>query len=123
MPCLVMLRYVMSCRLALKEQTSASTMLANITPRIQQQNITYDKQLLVHPDVNDRSIAYTTALSFLDSLLSPSNCTGKTYAVVDMGTGGGFAAHFQLAASDWMRALAAFKFEVPVPYIRPSIHS
>ena len=39
---------------------------------------------------------------------------GIEYSVVDMGIGGGFAAHFQLAASDWMRALAAMKFETPI---------
>ena len=31
-----------------------------------------------------------------------------------MGTGGGFAAHMQLAASEWMRAFKLVKFDAPV---------
>ena len=32
------------------------------------------------------------------------SCEGLEYVWSDMGCGGGFAAHFQLAASQWLRA-------------------
>ena len=53
-------------------------------------------------------------LAFIDSMQNPANCTGLEYYISDMGTGGGFAAHFQLAASQWMRALKLVEFKKPV---------
>jgi hypothetical protein len=54
------------------------------------------------------------AFKFIDEMQNPSNCTGVEYAVADMGCGGGFAAHFQLAASEWWRTAAAFNYKIPV---------
>lgn len=55
------------------------------------------------------------AMSFLNNMMQPeSGCKGLKYAVVDMGCGGGFAAHFQLAASDWLRKAAGLNYTVPV---------
>ena len=68
---------------------------------------------------NIRSQALPVAMRFLDDIFNPYNCSTEKlkdleYGVVEMGVGGGFAAHFQLAASDWMRALAAVNFSKPI---------
>ena len=68
---------------------------------------------------NIRSNALPIAMKFLDDIFNPHNCSTEKlkdleYGVVDMGVGGGFAAHFQLAASDWMRALASSNFSKPI---------
>jgi hypothetical protein len=54
------------------------------------------------------------AFQFIEALLSPKVCVNATYAVVEMGCGGGFAAHFQHAASRWILAAAALNYSVPV---------
>jgi hypothetical protein len=54
------------------------------------------------------------AESFIDSVLQPRNCTGLEFVSVYMGIGGGFAAQFQLAAAEWMRAFAAVNYSKPV---------
>lgn len=54
------------------------------------------------------------ALDFLNNLQNPTNCVNQTYAVVQMGIAGGFAAQFQLAGSEWTQALASLDFKVPV---------
>eukprot|EP01036_Dinobryon_divergens_P030316 gene30316-39542_t len=60
------------------------------------------------------------ALRFIDlaqnSLCHQDHKTNSSiqYSVVTIGIGGGFAAQFQLAASEWMRAFAALNFSVPV---------
>lgn len=55
-------------------------------------------------------------MQFIDASLNPSggNCSGLEFVISDMGTGGGFAAHMQLAASEWMRAFKLVNFEKPV---------
>ena len=60
------------------------------------------------------SSSLSEMLEFLHEMQNPGNCTGLEYVVSDMGTGGGFAAHFQLAASQWMRAAKLVNFEKPV---------
>lgn len=54
------------------------------------------------------------AFEMLDRMQTPENCTGAKYTVVDMGCGGGFAAHFQLAASEWLKVTRHFDFKIPV---------
>ena len=54
------------------------------------------------------------ALRFIDSVQQPINCHGMNYTIVDIGIGGGFAAQFQLAASDWMRVFASHNYSIPV---------
>lgn len=54
------------------------------------------------------------ALDFINEVNQPKNCTGLTYSVVGMGINGGFAAQFQLAASEWMRAFAASNYSRPI---------
>lgn len=54
----------------------------------------------------------TRALHFLHKVQN-ANCSGP-YAVVTMGVWGGFAAQFQLASAEWMRAIAGLEFQVPV---------
>lgn len=54
------------------------------------------------------------AFRFLDAMLSPKNCSNIEYAVVEMGCGGGFAAHFQLAASKWILAASSLNYSIPV---------
>lgn len=61
-----------------------------------------------------RSDSLSEMLDFLHQMQNPGNCTGLEYVISDMGTGGGFAAHFQLAASQWMRAAKLVNFEKPV---------
>ena len=54
-------------------------------------------------------------MKFIDESMNPSgNCSGLEYVISDMGTGGGFAAHMQLAASEWMRAFKLVNFQKPV---------
>eukprot|EP01039_Chlorochromonas_danica_P004648 gene4648-5090_t len=53
------------------------------------------------------------ALQFLHGIQHPVNCSGP-YTVVTIGLRGGFAAQFQLAAAEWMRALSGLNFESPV---------
>ena len=55
-------------------------------------------------------------MDYIDFAMNPSsgNCSGIEFVISDMGTGGGFAAHMQLAASEWMRAFKLVKFEKPV---------
>ena len=65
-------------------------------------------------DVATGKHSLESMLKFLEDMQNPNNCTGAEYVVSDMGTGGGFAAHFQLAASQWMRALKLVEFEKPV---------
>ncbi len=64
---------------------------------------------------------YLAIHSFLDDMLTPpafaQNCSaaaGHEYVWSDMGCGGGFAAHFQLAAALWMRAAALTQYRMPV---------
>ncbi len=57
---------------------------------------------------------YEKIHAFLDAMQSPKNCTGIDYVWSDMGCGGGFAAHFQLAAAEWMRAAAITQYRMPV---------
>jgi len=45
---------------------------------------------------------------------TPQDCTGIEYVWSDMGCGGGFAAHFQLAAAQWMRAASITGYKMPV---------
>ena len=70
------------------------------------------------------------ALEFIDSVQRPtgqiSNCSDikaaandinrerYKYALMNFGVHGGFAAQFQLAASEWMRMFAGAKFSVPI---------
>lgn len=54
------------------------------------------------------------AFDFIDAMQNPANCTGAEYAVVDMGCGGGFAAHFQLAAAEWLKVAGYFNYSKPV---------
>jgi len=65
---------------------------------------------------NNRSRTLLSAFKLLDAMQHNSNCSepGIKYGVVTMGIGGGFAAHFQLAASDWTRAAAGVKFQMPI---------
>lgn len=53
-------------------------------------------------------------LMLIDSVIQPKNCTGLEYVVVTMGINGGFAAQFQFAAAEWMRAFAAVNYSKPV---------
>jgi len=62
----------------------------------------------------NRSETFIRALRFLDAMQNPANCTGREFLVTDMGCGGGFAAHFQLAASEWMRTAKAVNYSKPV---------
>ena len=62
----------------------------------------------------DRRATFPRAMQFLDAMQNPANCTGREFVVVDMGCGGGFAAHFQLAASEWMRTAKAVNYSKPV---------
>ena len=62
----------------------------------------------------DRKETFQTAMKFLDAMQNPQNCSGLEYIVVDMGCGGGFAAHFQLAGSEWMRTAKAINFSKPI---------
>ena len=62
------------------------------------------------------------AFDFLDNLLQPAGgCNGSRYEVADIGFGGGFASQFQMAASNWIRAAAAFDYTIPV-IVQGSIH-
>ena len=61
-----------------------------------------------------RSETYKEAMLFLHRMNNPANCTGIDYVQVDMGCGGGFAAHFQLAASEWLRTARALDYQKPV---------
>lgn len=54
------------------------------------------------------------ALKFIDSIQQPFDCKNKEYSTIDIGIGAGFAAQFQLAASEWFRAFAAGNFKIPV---------
>jgi len=48
---------------------------------------------------------YLAIHEFFDKMQNPEgSCEGLEYVWSDMGCGGGFAAHFQLAASQWLRA-------------------
>lgn len=94
-------------------KTNNTTNITGITTSMRS-IIDSPEHLLLAPIYNNRSVAYEQAMIFLDKMMNPRNCTGATYAVVEMGIGGGFAAHFQLAASDWMRALVSFNFSIPV---------
>lgn len=66
---------------------------------------------LVHHRSHPASLA--KALHFLHNVQTPADCSGP-YATVSIGLWGGFAAQFQLAAAEWMRALAGLNFSVPV---------
>jgi hypothetical protein len=58
---------------------------------------------------------YDAIHSFLDEMQNPNNCSVRQeFVISDMGCGGGFAAHFQLAASQWMRAAKLVNFSMPV---------
>lgn len=58
---------------------------------------------------------YVAIHRFLDKMLTPDDCAaGMEYVWSDMGCGGGFASHFQLAASMWMRAAAITQYRMPV---------
>jgi len=57
---------------------------------------------------------YVQIHEFLDAMQTPQNCTGVDYVWSDMGCGGGFAAHFQLAAALWMRAASITGYKMPV---------
>ena len=68
---------------------------------------------------------YRAIHAFFDQMQAPGNCTtangsdcggcaGLEYVWSDMGCGGGFAAHFQLAASQWLRAAALTDYKVPI---------
>lgn len=62
------------------------------------------------------------AFDFLDKLLQPAGgCNGTRYSVAYIGFGGGFASQFQMAASNWIRAAAAFDYTIPV-VVRGTIH-
>lgn len=54
------------------------------------------------------------AMTFIDAVQQPDDCTGLEYLVMDIGINGGFAAQFQLAAKEWMHLFAAYNFSVPV---------
>jgi hypothetical protein len=62
----------------------------------------------------DRRETFQAASRFIERMQNPANCTGLEYVVVSMGCGGGFAAHFQLAASEWMRVAKAVNYSKPV---------
>jgi len=62
----------------------------------------------------DRLETFQAASRFIEKMQNPVNCTGLEYVVVSMGCGGGFAAHFQLAASEWMRVAKAVNYSKPV---------
>lgn len=62
----------------------------------------------------DRKMTHVEAMQFLDRMQNPENCSGVEYVVVDMGCGGGFAAHFQLAGSEWMRTAKAINYSKPI---------
>lgn len=57
---------------------------------------------------------YVKIHTFLDAMQTPQNCSGIEYVWSDMGCGGGFAAHFQLAAAQWMRAASITGYKMPV---------
>lgn len=54
------------------------------------------------------------AMTFINAVQQPDNCTGLDYLVMDIGIHGGFAAQFQLAAKEWMHLFAAYNYSVPV---------
>lgn len=62
----------------------------------------------------DLSITAKKALKFIDEFMEPKDCANTEYMIVNIGCGGGFAAHFQLAAGDWIRAAASYNYSVPV---------
>jgi len=64
--------------------------------------------------LHDRRETLKSAVRFLEGMQNPSNCTGLEYIVVEMGCGGGFAAHFQLAGSEWMRTAKAANYSKPI---------
>lgn len=69
------------------------------------------------PESKVSHMEYLEMHEFLDKMLSPDGCeesVGIEYVWSDMGCGGGFAAHFQLAAAQWLRAAAMTEYKVPV---------
>ena len=54
------------------------------------------------------------AFSYISAFQDPANCTGHAYTVVDSGFGGGFASQFQVAATEWLNAAAAYNYTLPV---------
>lgn len=66
------------------------------------------------PQRNSRNTALHEATRFLHAIQNPLNCSGHTYVHITIGIGGGFAAQFQLVASEMMRVLAATDFRYPV---------
>lgn len=60
------------------------------------------------------NIRSKAAMSFLDEVNTRENCSNLKYIIVPMGCGGGFAAHLQLAAIDYLRALASYNYTIPV---------
>lgn len=61
-----------------------------------------------------RAETFKEAMRFLHEMNNPANCTGIEYVQVDMGCGGGFAAHFQLAGAEWLRTAKALNYSKPV---------
>lgn len=72
-------------------------------------NLLCDGNLHHHYDKN-----LLDSLLLIDSVNQPKNCTGLEYVSVGMGINGGFAAQFQYAAAEWMRAFAAVNYSKPV---------
>lgn len=72
------------------------------------------KANIVHSLYHNHNQWSDDAIKFINSFQNPSNCTGKEYIVSDIGIGGGFAAQFQLAGSEWMRTIYATNFSIPV---------
>jgi hypothetical protein len=70
---------------------------------------------------------YLAIHKFIDEMQAPPgcnpkdncNCDGVEFVWSDMYCGGGFAAHFQLAAAHWMRAAALTEYKMPVLIIGP----
>ena len=76
------------------------------------------------PHTSNRNLDdYRKIHAFFDAMQAPGNCTpesncsgceGVEYVWSDMGCGGGFAAHFQLAASLWLRAAAVTEYKTTI---------
>ena len=68
----------------------------------------------IHPDT-------AAAFAFLDKVLEPESCgSGQEYAVAEFGGRAGFAAQFQLSATEFICTLAHYDYRIPVLLIGPA---
>lgn len=74
--------------------------------------ITQKSSSLFQNQHHDKLYWSREALNFISNV--QNNCSSREYAVVPIGTGGGFAAQFQLAGGEFMSAFAGLRFNVPI---------